>query len=114
MAVWSLSKDVTAESLKWALTTMFHFFQYDADIHLYKKSYVDDSIVIGIACTPVKTANSHWMERLRPGRESGYEHVISAPALQRLCDNEMISVNVEGQYINKSKPSDVDLLRYIS
>ena len=111
MAVWSISKDLTVESLKWAFEVIFQYFPYDVDIHLFKKIYVDDSIIIGVSATPMAASSSRFKEMLKMQQDSGYEHVISSPALQKLCDGTMISVNVEGQYINKGKPSDADLFR---
>ena len=111
MAVWSLSRDITVESMKWATDMIFRFFQYDVDIHLFKSFSVADSSIIGVCCAPLKTNSSHWLERISISPESGYLHVQSSPSLERLCDSAMINVDVRGQFINRSKPDDVDLLR---
>ena len=99
MAIWSLSQNVAEESLKWITDKMFRLFQYDVDLHLFKRTAVDDSIIIGVSCTPVKTNDLHWLQRLKHGKESGYEFVDSAPSLERIDNGTSIQVTVTGQYV---------------
>ena len=99
MAVCAPSKNVNSESLKWITDKMFRLFQYDVDLHLFKRTAVDDSIFIGVSCTPVKTNDLHWLQRLEHVKGSGYEYVGSAPSLERLDDGTSIRVNATGQYV---------------
>ena len=97
MAVWT-QKEVDAERLKWIDAMMFRHFQYDVNVDVFKKTAVDDSVMIGVSCTPVKTSDEHWQERLKNLRVSGYEYVNSAPAEERLVDSALIRIIVNGQY----------------
>ena len=99
MAVCSPSKHIAEESLKWITDKMFRLFQYDVDLHLFKRTAVDDSIIIGVSCTPVKTNDLHWLQRLKHGKESGYEYVNSAPSLEMLDDGTSIRLTATGQYV---------------
>ena len=97
MAVWT-QKEIDAERLKWIDAMMFRHFQYDVNVDVFKRTAVDDSVILGVACTPIKTNNEHWQERLRNMKMSGYEYVNSAPAEERLVDGALIRIIVNGQY----------------
>ena len=109
MAVWS-SREIDGDRLKWIGDKMFRHAQYDVNVDVFKRTAVDDSIMVGVACTPVKANDMHWQERLKNLRVSGYEYVNSAPATERLDDDTLIRIIVEGQYIIAK--SDIDYLRY--
>ena len=108
MAVCS-SKEIDGELLKWIGDKMFRHAQYDVNLDVFKRTAVDDSIMVGVACTPVKANDMHWQERLKNLRVSGYEYVNSAPATERLDDNSQIRITVEGQYLIAK--SDINSLR---
>ena len=97
MAVWT-QKEVDGERLKWIDSMMFRHFQYDVNVDVFKKTAVDHSVMIGVSCTPVKTSDEYWQERLKNLRVSGYEYVNSAPAEERLVDGALIRIIVNGQY----------------
>ena len=96
MAVWS-SMELDGELLKWIGDRMFRHAQYDVDV--FRRTVDNDSILIGVACTPVKTNDMHWQERLQNLRVSRYEYVNSAPATERLDDGSVIRIVLEGQYV---------------
>ena len=98
MAVWSSSEIIADENLQLVSDKMFRCFQYDVDMHLFKRTAVDDSIVIGVSCTPFKSSDPHWLQRLKHAKDSGYEYVNSTPASERLYDSALIRVEAEGQY----------------
>ena len=97
MAVWS-SREIDDERLKWIANKRFRHFPYDVNIDVFKKPTVDDSIVIGVACTPIETNSMHWQERLKNLQVSGYDYVDSAPTTERIDDDTLIRITVEGQY----------------
>ena len=109
MAVWSSSTNIAAESLKWVSDKMFRCFQYDVDMHLFKRTAVDDSVMIGVSCTSFKSSDLDWLQKLKNVKDSGYEYVNSAPASERLYDSALIRVEAKGQYVIPK--SGIDSLR---
>lgn len=111
MAIWTLSKEVSTETLDWATDVIFRYFRYNVEVSVYKKIFVSDSGIVGVSCTPLTTRQSGLDEQRELASRMGYKFFISSSSLEKLYDGTLLRVDVEGQYINKCRPSDVDFLR---